>query len=220
MWKAVMRKLGFGSVVTKPAKLSLAWADLSKQEVEALVTPADWTMIMGGGLDGAVHEAAGPELEAFTRKHGMRLEQGQVKSTPGFGTKAKWILHARAPVYDPLLAEECMRLLGECVQGCFDEAKLLGAESMAIPLLGMGATAWPVEIAAQTVAKALAKAAKDPGSLRTVKVCAFDKDGFEALGRRMGMAGVVEGDPSAFAYRLGYGMVRPSQGVEALAAAA
>ncbi len=104
------------------AQLIPVSGDITKLHVDAIVNAANTSLLGGGGVDGAIHRAAGPELvEACRKQHGCRT--GDAKSTPGFRLPARWVFHAVGPVWNEGNHHE-----DELLGGCYRRALELAAE--------------------------------------------------------------------------------------------
>src|SRR5262245_9327134 len=113
--------------------------DLVQQRVDAIVNAANGTLLGGGGVDGAIHRAAGPELLAFCRAlpatRGQRCATGDVVVTPGFGLPAAYVLHAVGPVYYRMSDAAACALLRQVHERALAEADRVGARSVAFPAI-------------------------------------------------------------------------------------
>lgn len=149
--------------------------DLTTYAVDAIVNAANSTLLGGGGVDGAIHRAAGPELLAACRLLGG-CEVGEAKATPGFGLPADWVIHTVGPRWrgghdgEPEQLASCYR----SSLACADE---LRAATVAFPSVSTGAYGFPVRPAAQVAVAAVREASTSV--FEVIFVC-FDEESWRA----------------------------------------
>ncbi|WP_027135518.1 O-acetyl-ADP-ribose deacetylase [Geminicoccus roseus] len=148
-------------------------ADITTLEVDAVVNAANAQLAPGGGVCGAIHRAAGPELAAACAALGP-CPAGGVRSTPGFRLPARFVLHAVGPVWQGG-AEREDELLAACYRGAIELAEELGCRSIAFPAISTGIYGFPPERAAPiAVAAARTAAHAHPDMDRIVFACFGD----------------------------------------------
>lgn len=133
-------------VQVNQSTLELVEGDITQQNVDAIVNAANSNLLGGGGVDGAIHRAAGPELLAACRPLGG-CPTGQAKITPGFRLKARWVIHAVGPVYRGGEQGEA-ELLASAYGASLELASENGARSVAFPAISTGVYGYPMEEAA------------------------------------------------------------------------
>ncbi|RKF14991.1 O-acetyl-ADP-ribose deacetylase [Roseovarius spongiae] len=149
-------------------------ADITTLEVDAIVNAANKQLKGGGGVDGAIHRAAGPGLlEESKRLNGC--ETGDAKVTGGHDLPASWVIHAVGPVWGGD-KDEKDRLLASCYRVAVEKAEGLNCESLAFPAISTGVYGFPPDRAARVAVGALREALKGCDSLRRVILCCYSEE--------------------------------------------
>lgn len=145
--------------------------DITKLEVDAIVNAANESLLGGGGVDGAIHRAAGPELKEYNRKLGG-CATGDAKLSPGFELPAKFVISTVGPVWkDGEHGEE--EKLRSCYQRCFEVAHEQDIGSIAFPAISTGVYGFPKEHAARIALGEMQAAEND---FERIIACCFSED--------------------------------------------
>jgi O-acetyl-ADP-ribose deacetylase (regulator of RNase III) len=155
-------------------KFEVVIANIANQpDIEAVVNSANANLRFGSGVAGAIHSAAGPELEDYCEPYAP-LPFGAALVTPAFKLPNKYVIHTRADHY--LNDDDPEGVLTKCVYSVVDAANKYAITSIAVPAIGTGVFKFPNELAAGIMAKAFLACAAAPSSLQLVRLCVADAD--------------------------------------------
>jgi O-acetyl-ADP-ribose deacetylase (regulator of RNase III) len=156
--------------------------DLTEQDVDAIVNAANTSLLGGGGVDGAIHRAGGPEILAECRRLGG-CDTGDAKATTGGRLPARWVIHAVGPVWRGGTAGES-DLLASAHRRSLEVARDVGARTVAFPAISCGVYGYPVELAAPVAIEAVRPFEPDFDEIRFVFLGDDLREVFAAAGRR------------------------------------
>jgi O-acetyl-ADP-ribose deacetylase (regulator of RNase III) len=164
----------FGESWDMHERIHVIHGDITIQDVDAIVNAANTSLRGGGGVDGAIHRAAGPELLAECRTLGG-CETGDAKTTRGYGLAAKWVIHAVGPVWHGGSAGEA-DLLASAYRRSLEEAIGAGAKSVAFPAISTGVYGYPKEAAAKIAVTTIKDFLAGHPQLEEVRLVCFSED--------------------------------------------
>jgi O-acetyl-ADP-ribose deacetylase len=164
------------------AVLELALGDITHQTTDAIVNAANSTLLGGGGVDGAIHEAAGPGLleqcKQIRAKRGS-LPPGQAVHTSGAKLSARYVIHTVGPLWYGGESNE-PETLASCYRECLRLATELECASISFPSISTGAFGYPVHKAAQIALGTVAECMQQPGSVTRIRFVLFDSHSHKA----------------------------------------
>ena len=168
---------------TVGAKILLTRGDITELSVDAMVNAAHEQLTGGGGVDGAIHRAAGPKLLGeCLNLYGCPV--GEARITGGYDLKAKYVIHTVGPVFSEKEKPKCLSDLELCYNNCLTLASKQGLKSIAFPCISTGAFCFPKDIAADIAMNSLNRALHhichpEGTYLDEVTICCFDDENFE-----------------------------------------
>ncbi|MBC7630920.1 O-acetyl-ADP-ribose deacetylase [Aeromicrobium sp.] len=166
-------------------KISVVEGDITCQDVDAIVNAANRAMRGGGGVDGAIHRAGGPEiLEQCRRRFPTGLATGDAGWTTAGDMPARWVIHVVGPNYNR--GERDRGLLTSCYARALQVADDLGVQTMAFPLISAGSYGWPLDDAIAAADEVFRTATTN---VREARLVAFGPRAFTAIESRLGSGG-------------------------------
>jgi O-acetyl-ADP-ribose deacetylase (regulator of RNase III) len=168
-------------------RIQIQEGDITRLEVDAIVNAANKTLLGGGGVDGAIHRAAGPELKKECE--GLNgCETGDAKATAGYNLPADYVIHTVGPVYssnNPEVAD----LLASCYRRSLEVARENGAKTIAFPAISTGVYGYPIEEASEIAVKTINDFLQDDDQFERVILVAFSgeiRNAYEKAMERIG----------------------------------
>jgi O-acetyl-ADP-ribose deacetylase (regulator of RNase III) len=150
-------------------RIETVQGDITRERVDAIVNAANSSLMGGGGVDGAIHAAAGPELKEACRPLGG-CPVGEARATPGFRLPAAWVIHTVGPIWRGGGHGEA-ELLASCYRRSLEVADDLGAGSVSFPAISTGAYGYPAGEAARIAVETLRAT---PARVEVRRLVAFD----------------------------------------------
>lgn len=166
-------------------RVEVIQGDITLQKVDAIVNAANESLLGGGGVDGAIHRAAGPQLLEECRALGG-CPTGQCRMTKGYRLPAKWVIHTVGPIWRGGGHQEDA-LLADCYRNCLEMAGKNRIKTMAFPAISTGAYGFPVERAAQIAAFEIRNFLAQNDFIEKIAMVCFDAHTFEVYRRAFGL---------------------------------
>jgi O-acetyl-ADP-ribose deacetylase len=174
-------------------RMLVVQGDITAQAVDAIVNAANEKLLRGGGVDGAIHRAAGPELQEACRAIGG-CPTGEARITPGFRLKARHVIHTAGPVWHGGEQGEA-DLLASCYRRSLEVAAEQGLETVAFPGISTGIYGYPLEDATRIAITTVAACLAEVPAIAEVRIVTFGDEATRVAERIL--AAVEAGSPPA-----------------------
>jgi len=166
-------------------RIELVRGDITRLPVDAIVNAANTRLLGGGGVDGAIHAAAGPELKEYCRKCGG-ARPGEAKISPGFRLPAKYVIHAVGPVWNGGDKGE-PEILRNAYLNSLKLASQYGIKTIAFPNISTGAYRFPKELAADIAISTVREYLQEHPEIEKVIFVTFDEDNYRIYKEKLGL---------------------------------
>jgi O-acetyl-ADP-ribose deacetylase (regulator of RNase III) len=172
-------------------RIKIIVGDITKQQVDAVVNAANSSLAGGGGVDGAIHRAAGRELVEESRKLAP-CETGEAKTTKGYKLPAKWVIHTVGPVYSQYPPAEAASLLETAYRNALREAVRVGAKTVAFPAISTGVYGYPKDDAADIAVRTVVEFLSHDPAIDEVRLVCFGEESAAAHRAALASRGLCE----------------------------
>ncbi|NLB74229.1 MAG: O-acetyl-ADP-ribose deacetylase [Firmicutes bacterium] len=164
-------------------RMTVVLGDITRQHVDAIVNAANSTLLGGGGVDGAIHRAAGPRLLDECKSIGG-CKTGEAVITRGYRLPATWIIHTVGPVWHGGVSGEA-ELLAGCYRNSLRLATERGIHTIAFPSISTGAYGYPIDQASQIAVETVARFLKNEPSILEVRFVCFNERAYASCERAL-----------------------------------